>query len=95
MHENEHDAPIAYSKEKGYYYTNDEFTDDVPLTEKTFRLLKPHLRSYINLKVLVFSVSISLQLIKLDRAVTSQQKFSNTENNIQFKHYLLYLEMNI
>ena len=38
----DHDAPIAYSKrEKGYYYTNDEFTmDDVPLTEKDISAIK-------------------------------------------------------
>ena len=38
----EHDAPIKYSKrEKGYYYTNDEFTmDDVPLTEKDISAIK-------------------------------------------------------
>ena len=38
----EHDAPIKYSKiEKGYYYTNDEFSlDENPLSENDVEAIK-------------------------------------------------------
>ena len=84
----EHDAPIAYSKrEKGYYYTNDEFTmDDVPLTEKDISAIKAASTILHQFKSTSLFSQYQFAIDKiLDRAVTSQQKFSNTENNIQFE----------
>lgn len=84
----EHDAPITYSKrEKGYYYTNDEFTmDDVPLTEKDISAIKAASTILHQFKSTSLFSQYQFAIDKiLDRAVTSQQKFSNTENNIQFE----------
>ena len=84
----EHDAPIAYSKrEKGYYYTNDEFTmDDVPLTEKDISAIKAASTILHQFKSTSLFSQYQFAIDKiLDRAVSSQQKFSNTENNIQFE----------
>ena len=84
----EHDAPIAYSKrEKGYYYTNDEFSmDDVPLTEKDISAIKAASTILHQFKSTSLFSQYQFAIDKiLDRAVTSQQKFSNTENNIQFE----------
>ena len=84
----EHDAPIAYNKrEKGYYYTNDEFTmDDVPLTEKDISAIKAASTILHQFKSTSLFSQYQFAIDKiLDRAVTSQQKFSNTENNIQFE----------
>lgn len=84
----EHDAPIAYSKrEKGYYYTNDEFTmDDVPLTEKDISAIKAASTILHQFKSTCLFSQYQFAIDKiLDRAVSSQQKFSNTENNIQFE----------
>ena len=84
----EHDAPISYSKrEKGYYYTNDEFTmDDVPLTEKDISAIKAASTILHQFKSTSLFSQYQFAIDKiLDRAVTSQQKFNNTENNIQFE----------
>jgi len=84
----EHDAPIAYSKrEKGYYYTNDEFTmDDVPLTEKDISAIKAASTILHQFKSTSLFSQYQFAIDKiLERAVTSQQKFTNTENNIQFE----------
>ncbi len=84
----EHDAPIAYNKrEKGYYYTDNEFTmDDVPLTDKDISAIKAASTILHQFKSTSLFSQYQFAIDKiLDRAVTSQQKFSNAENSIQFE----------
>ena len=94
----EHDAPIAYSKrEKGYYYTNDEFTmDDVPLTEKDISAIKAASTILHQFKSTSLFSQYQFAIDKiLDRAVTSQQKFITQKTTFNSKHYLLFQGMNI
>ena len=84
----EHDAPIAYSKrEKGYYYTESDFTmDDVPLTEKDVSAIKAASTILNQFKNTTLFNQYQFAIDKiLDRAVSSQEKFKSTENCIQFE----------
>ena len=88
----DHDAPIAYSKiEKGYYYTQSDFTmDDVPLTEKDISAIKAASTILHQFKNTTLFNQYQFAIDKiLDRAVSSQEKFKSTENCIQFESKLI------